>query len=268
MISHAFRTSSIYLFRLRTVLFILIAAVSLTLAGCDSSATTQKNMSAYLQKTYGQEFSVGMPEFEGTNGMWPGVYTASATPKNLPDLHFTILWNTGDPTKNYDDTYMTTQWSAEAKTILEPILLKTFGKSTNITALHFDAISGLGGHYDSPNYLKMTFNQLKTYAPDKFHLDLKISIPATHSINKAQESKKIRSAFQQLYTNNTMEHYVFWVSYVSPDILKTYNPDDIKTAMDELHQEKKLINIAQYGTFPDSGIPIKNMNDIPNGFRY
>ncbi len=252
---------------LRRILF-LLAAAALLITGCDSSVEVRGNMAAYLEKTYGQEFTVEMPDFEGINGMWPGVYTAFAAPASQPDLRFRIFWNTGDKTLHYDDTYLTTRWSAEALKEHESAIRDILGQGITLSAFNWDALANIGGAYESPVYQDMSYDQLRTTFGDKFRLVIKVNVPVSQGVDKASEAEKINAVYQRVLAENGIRNYVFWITYLTPDAAAAYDADDLSVSSEKLHQDGKLLNIARFGTLKDSGIPITSREDLFKGFAY
>jgi hypothetical protein len=73
----------------------------------------------YLEKTYGESFTLGEATFNSNYGH----YLVDASPKSNPNLVFGVYqdWN-----EKMNDSYMDTLWGEEARNELSPILEKVF----------------------------------------------------------------------------------------------------------------------------------------------
>lgn len=255
--------------RLKRILFLL--ALTILLAACDSSARVQGEMRAHLKQAYDMEFVVEMPEFQGVNGMWPGIYTSEAWPKDNPAQRFSVFWSTGEPPEAITDTYLSVQWTQALRRDTDPTLKEIISDTLIISQFTLDVFAPGGKRQDNALFKALTLAQLTSQHGKDLQLTLRLIVPSSGPVNPESEAAKLQKAFTDIISSRGIGHYSIETAYVPPESVPSYRAYTLtppRAVLDRLHTQGKLLNFMQMGTDSAALKPWTDEASVAGAFLY
>lgn len=230
----------------------------------------QKNMTVYLENTYGKEFVVGKPKVSGNEFIGFNNYQADAYPKNQPDLKFGIIWNKNKPGV-FQDNYLGTKWSKQGTVEMEKKLREVYGDDFWLEEYWISYNDKKVKDLDYPEIIKQ-------YA-DRMRVDIRYFVFIDGKMDKKYEAKKMYKILKEnLIDLKTMQYYIS-VGYIAkdkkPQLLNIYSSttrNDHGRSMPDLHKAGILknwigINYTDEETLKKKYPEVKNADEILKKFR-
>ena len=252
--------------KLITLLTLVLAVMMLP--GClgQKQEQVRKEMTAYLNERYGLEFVVGKPYLTGS-GLTTH-YEAVAYPKGQPEIKFKVGqdYNTGDPKKYVDYSYLLAKWAYQAQIEIAKKIRQVYGEGVDFR---------ISCEYRFGDYtLKdLDFAEVfdKTRGNGSIYLHYALFVDGAQ-FNKKAEAEKAYEIMKPFVLDYGGTHYTFITVYIDKtfkqeflEIRYNYQSD---RELSKLFKEKKLLGYLRVNPTVSEHIEINDGNDLAEFFEY
>lgn len=253
--------NKIHLKKLLLILSIITMLIQITGCGSTSRADRdekRRNMKAYLENKYGEEFVVGPLSVVWDVKYGEQGYKAIAYPKSNEELKFEI-WS------SFFEKYSLILRSYQAEKAISETLKEIYGEDLPV-------IASVSASDEVP--AKLGFYEAITEYGENVSLKVGYSVFIAAELDKEKEAEKAYKVFKKYILDNKIAPYSFNITYFKNQYKEEIveRTEKVKKGsrnainFTELYEEGKLINIFHLSTLqtPD----VNSLEDVMSCFDY